>query len=819
MLLLCLATSGLNAVYIQVYKNNTNGGIAFTGNTLGLNKKNNENAPGIAGSIGAFISTNQSLTVSTWKVDGKVVPGLTLDWRKNGSTANLDLPPGSTILHAELIWSGSYGFKSDVNQHTSNNPVCLTIPGSEANCLIYPKDIYNPATGQGTGQFRKENSVDGFYVRSADVTALLQSLGQNAAGVYAVGGVPGTVTKTENNLNCAGWTLAVAYANPNMLTSNLNLYVACEASGAAATKVEDFIAPDSTNISSRLFVSALEGDAQLAGDQFVIGPSKHHLTALEGDNNPKKNFFASQINTLLHFTTDFSGKYVVIGDGTLDTRGSFGYLNSNAFEHKSVSGARQGYDITSIDIGKLIAPKQDVLWCQGTTDQDVYTITGLGIQIQQKAPLITAIKSADKQSIKGGEMVTFYFTFENKGEVQADCLMFTDVLPSGLTYVNNTFFPVAIPHMYDDGTNTVMALLGDLAVNGTITFQFTALSANNIPPPDEFINSGSVSYYPDGDPDQNLITQTNEVVVAVTNAPQPLSVITANDDYGSVQNGKKGGVAVDNVLENDTLNGETATLSTVRLTQLKTTNPNVHLSNDPNSAAVVVDPGTKPGTYYVKYRICDLRLPSNCDSATVTVTVGGAEIIANNDIGSVPTSPEAQVAIENVLANDSLDGVTPTLNDVTLSVISKDPNLILDTSTGQVIVKPDTPPGVYSLLSYKICDKNEPTNCSSAQVIVIVTSPVTPIPPDDFTGVVKKCVFLNKTAYRLIATWHGGNQDIHSYRIYKNDNVVAEIPADQPLVYETCLKSKAEAQDFAIASVGQDSSMESIRVKIRIVYE
>ena len=77
--------------------------------------------------------------------------------------------------------------------------------------------------------------------------------------------------------------------------------------------------------------------------------------AISGPNNPANNFFASQINTTLALVTDpLTGKLVNNGSSTIDTRGSFGTINSNGVTGTAVSGARQGYDIAAIDITGLI---------------------------------------------------------------------------------------------------------------------------------------------------------------------------------------------------------------------------------------------------------------------------------------------------------------------------------------------------------------------------------------------------------------------------------------------------------------------------------
>ena len=104
--------------------------------------------------------------------------------------------------------------------------------------------------------------------------------------------------------------------------------------------------------------------------------------------------------------------------------------------------------------------------------------------------------------------------------------------------------------------------------------------------------------------------------------------IDAVDDAGTVPDGAVGGVAVPNVLVNDTLNGGPAPLSGVTLTQTVTSHPNVTLN--PATGEVRAAPGTPAGTHTVVYAICEILNPTNCDSASVVVTVTDAPPVASN---------------------------------------------------------------------------------------------------------------------------------------------------------------------------------------------
>lgn len=90
--------------FIQRYSDVKKGGIVFTGNTLGLSKASNQNAPGTEGSIGAFTSLNPALQVSSFpagttftagsvKIDGVAQPA----YNPQTGFDLLDLPVGDSV--------------------------------------------------------------------------------------------------------------------------------------------------------------------------------------------------------------------------------------------------------------------------------------------------------------------------------------------------------------------------------------------------------------------------------------------------------------------------------------------------------------------------------------------------------------------------------------------------------------------------------------------------------------------------------------------------------------------------------------------------
>jgi|GEM_PF-1236807 len=95
--------------------------------------------------------------------------------------------------------------------------------------------------------------------------------------------------------------------------------------------------------------------------------------------------------------------------------------------------------------------------------------------------------------------------------------------------------------------------------------------------------------------------------------------ITAVNDNGSA-NGFAGGIAVANILANDTYNGGMpASLVNVSINQLSTSNSNINI--DVNTGAVNVLAGTLPGTYTLTYEIVDKLDASRKSTATISIVV------------------------------------------------------------------------------------------------------------------------------------------------------------------------------------------------------
>ncbi|NDP27593.1 MAG: VWA domain-containing protein, partial [Flavobacterium sp.] len=216
--------------------------------------------------------------------------------------------------------------------------------------------------------------------------------------------------------------------------------------------------------------------------------------------------------------------------------------------------------------------------------------------------------------------------------------------------------------------------------------------------------------------------------------------IVANDDAGNSVNGYTGGISFTNVLSNDLLDCKTVKPEDVTTSFVSSTNPGITL----NGTNVIVAAGTPAGDYTLVYSICDKLNPTNCDPATVTITVTAPAILAQDDTiaggnGTIGNTNAGNVLNNNGNGNDTLNGVNVVIGQVNLTVttpaisIGGAPVPVIDTATGQVSVPTGTPAGIYTIV-YSICDILNPTNCDSGTVTITVTAPAIIAQDDTIAG-------------------------------------------------------------------------------------
>ncbi len=173
---------------------------------------------------------------------------------------------------------------------------------------------------------------------------------------------------------------------------------------------------------------------------------------------------------------------------------------------------------------------------------------------------------------------------------------------------------------------------------------------------------------------------------------------------------------------------------------------------------ITVAPGTPAGTYSYPYTICENLNPSNCDTATATVVVDAAPIVANDDtVTGVNGTTGAANVVNAYTSNDTLNGAGITdVSTIVGTVVTPATPInggavpTLDTATGNVSVPAGTPAGSYTI-TYQICETLNPSNCDTAVITVAVVPPAidavddTPAPINGATGGTTGSVLVNDT--------------------------------------------------------------------------
>ena len=209
----------------------------------------------------------------------------------------------------------------------------------------------------------------------------------------------------------------------------------------------------------------------------------------------------------------------------------------------------------------------------------------------------------------------------------------------------------------------------------------------------------------------NCSTTTSNVTVIA-------SLIKALTETTAAINGITGGSTLA-LTTNDILNGLVVTIGTAPGNVKMTTGTlPAGITVDTATGIVTIAPNTPAANYPIIYTICEVNNPANCDTVTSIVIVSAPIIDANQDTGGPINGTTGGTNVVNVLANDTINGSIVNLNQINLTTITSNANLTLNTD-GSINVAPNTPSGTYTL-TYEICEKTNPTNCSQADVSIVV---------------------------------------------------------------------------------------------------
>jgi hypothetical protein len=187
------------------------------------------------------------------------------------------------------------------------------------------------------------------------------------------------------------------------------------------------------------------------------------------------------------------------------------------------------------------------------------------------------------------------------------------------------------------------------------------------------------------------------------------------------------------VLANDTdKNGLQATLSNVTMPVITGQPGSGTVTVDANGCFVFTPEPGFTGEISFPYQICDRDDPTKCDDATVTITVVSGPPAPQPDITETPFNTPKTYC---VLGNDTdKNGTQATLDNVTMPVIVSQPangSALVD-ANGCIVYTPN--PGFTGpdVLTYQICDQEDPSKCATTTETITVRS-APPIANPDVT--------------------------------------------------------------------------------------
>ena len=209
--------------------------------------------------------------------------------------------------------------------------------------------------------------------------------------------------------------------------------------------------------------------------------------------------------------------------------------------------------------------------------------------------------------------------------------------------------------------------------------------------------------------------------VTVIVSPSPIKLQTTNDTFSHTTITQT--IVLGNILTNDSYNTQSVTTASVTISTTTT------LTNVPYIATatgkVFLPAHTPAGTYTLTYSLCAKTAPYNCSGvATVTVIVSSSPIKlqTTNDTFSHTTTTQT-IVLGNILTNDSYNTQSVTTASVTISTTTILTNVpYIATATGEVFLPAHTPAGTYTL-TYRLCAKTAPYNCSGVATVTVIVSP------------------------------------------------------------------------------------------------
>ena len=465
--LMALAATPANAdrAFSQRYSANMNGDMVLIGNVqLSCTTGAANCATARAG--GAY--NNNDFTMAYVDIDSDASTF-------NSTSANLNMPAGSTVAFAALYWAGQ---STNINR----GQVLLKTPTSFGYSTVNASVL--------------DTSTNSTYQGFRDITTIVRAAG---SGTYTVANLQSTVAATNE---WGAWSMVVVYQNNSLPLRNFTVFDGLVyVDGVTITlPVSGFLTPLSGPVTTKLGSVNYDGDYDTTGDRLRLNGID-----LTDALNPLNNFYNS-----------------TIADGGANvTSRNPAYANTLGadIDRVNVPAGILGNGATSATI-QITSPSGSEVFWQGvaTFMTDLYV------------PIITPniVKTGtdlNGGALVGGDTLRWRIYMKNTGLDSGTALSLSDPIPAGLSYKPNSLAitlganaGAKTDASSDDqaeyiasGTPRVVFRLGSgangstggtLAYNQETEITFDTIVNTGLPSGTPITNTASISYSGQTIPDQ-----------------------------------------------------------------------------------------------------------------------------------------------------------------------------------------------------------------------------------------------------------------------------------------------------------------------------
>ncbi|WP_141402353.1 T9SS type B sorting domain-containing protein [Sediminicola luteus] len=444
------------------------------------------NHPNTPGDNNSF---NPNLAYDNMGTNNQNVPMAYIDIDGDASTfssssAELNAPTCSRVIYAGLYWGGTYpynighpsdnrGTPIDANRDQPYESVKFKIPGGTyvdigpgSDPIFEYERIYdeNGDTDRDGNTDPGKQEVDLIhtpYLNYANVTHLLQTLGDNPNGEYTIANVVATQERKRGG-NLGGWTMVIIYENPNLTSKYISTFDGFAAISNGNSVTFPFSGfrtlPAPLPVNAKIGVSAMEGDGPFVGPQMRFrADSSDPWTVISNSKNPSNNFFNSTITRFDQWVTDKN-------PASLNNLG----WDTDLINLPNPANSVLPNDQTSAEI--------NIRLLNGSGDITYLFLNTMSIDIIEPEVVVEKrVEDIAGNDITGagvnlGQTLDYILNFQNRGNDDALNYYIRDVLPVNTSFVSADLTGAPGVTMTQNGNDIRFDVPNDLVEEGDPTY-------------------------------------------------------------------------------------------------------------------------------------------------------------------------------------------------------------------------------------------------------------------------------------------------------------------------------------------------------------